>query len=241
MSDVVIVEDDPFFRMYLARLLTAIPGVEITGIFAKGEEFLNRVQKLKPEILFLDVGLPGISGIQVADCVRQDFPYMEMVFITADTNHIRDAFHLYASDFITKPIDPNRLCHTVARIRSKSSALGAKIELNCEGKKEIVIEEEIYMVEALSKKTVIYTGTRVFTCLHSLKDMEARLDMNIFLRTSRSYLVNLRLVEGIKSYSRTSYQILFKGKDYQAYLQKGLYPEFRRRIKILPGTKGREI
>ena len=93
----MIVEDDPLFRKYLAKFLTAISGVEVTGVFAERVEFLNHVQKLKPEILFLDVGLSGISGIQVADRVRRDFPYMEIVFITADENHIRDAFHLYAS------------------------------------------------------------------------------------------------------------------------------------------------
>ena len=103
------------------------------------------------------------------------------------------------------------------------------------------MEEDIFMVKALTKKTVIYTAVRMITCLHSMKDMEARLDKNMFLRTSRSYLVNLRLVEGIKSYSRTSYQILFKSKDYQAYLRKGLYPEFRRRIKSLSCARGGEI
>ena len=116
MTDVVIVEDDPIFRKYLAGLLTSIPGVEVTGVFDEGEEFLKLVQKLQPEILFLDVGLPGISGVQVADCIRRDFPYMEIVFITADENYIRNAFHLYASDFITKPLDSDRLRHTVARI-----------------------------------------------------------------------------------------------------------------------------
>ena len=241
MSDVVIVEDDHFFRKYLANLLATIPSIEVTGVFVDGEEFLNLVQKLKPEILFLDVGLPGISGIQVADCVRRDFPYMEIVFITADENHIRDAFHLYASDFITKPLDPDRLRYTVDRIRRKSPVLGAKIELNCVGEIELLIEEEnIYMVEALAKRTVIYTAVRIITCLHSMKDMEARLDKNVFFRTSRSYLVNLRLVEGIKSCSRTSYIILFKGKDYQAYLQKKLYPELKIRIKTLYGARGAE-
>ncbi|MCB8817574.1 LytR/AlgR family response regulator transcription factor [Desulfosporosinus shakirovi] len=241
MSDAVIVEDDPFFRKELAHLLTAIPGVEVTGAFSKGEEFLTQVQKLQPAVLFLDVGLPGITGIEVADCVRRDFPYMEIVFITADENHIKAAFHLYASDFITKPLDSDRLHQTMARIIRKLSVLGAKIELNCEEKIEILSQEDIYMVEALAKKTVIYTTIRKFTCLHSMKDMEDRLDKSLFHRTSRSYLVNLKLVEGIKSYTRTSYQIVFKSRDYQAYLQKGLYPEFRKRIKALSGARGGEI
>ncbi|MDI6880896.1 MAG: LytTR family DNA-binding domain-containing protein [Desulfitobacteriaceae bacterium] len=241
MGGVVIVEDDPLFRDELARLLTAIPDVEVTGSFAEGGTFLSSVQKLKPEILLLDVGLPGMSGIQVADRIRRDFPYMEIVFITADENHIRDAFRLYASDYITKPLDSDRLCQTLARIRRKLPLRGAAIEVMCEEKVEVLSQADIYMVEALMKKTMVYTVTRILTCLHSMKDMEARLDKNVFFRSSRSYLVNLRLVEGIKLCSRTSYQIRFQGKEHQAYLQKNLYPEFRRRIKAQFGTEGEEI
>jgi len=239
--NVAIVEDDPLFRKELALFLASIPDVEVTGTYAKGEEFLPLLQKLKSEILFLDVGLPGISGIEVADCVRRDFPYMEIVFITADENHIRDAFRLYASDFITKPVDSDRLHQTVARIKRKRPLLSARIELKCEEKVEILIEEDIYMVEASGKKTVIYTANRKIICLHSMIDMETRLDKKMFIRTSRSYLVNLRLLEGIQSCTCTYYQVLFMGKDYLAYLQKNLYPEFRRRIKSLHGARGGEM
>lgn len=79
MGSVAIVEDDPLFRKELARLLSSIPGVDVIGAFAEGEEFLSYVHKLKPDTLFLDVGLLGISGIEVADCVRRDFQYMEIV------------------------------------------------------------------------------------------------------------------------------------------------------------------
>jgi len=231
MFRVAVVEDDPLFRQELARFIASITDIELTGSFADGEEFLSRVQKIKPEILFLDVGLPGISGIQVADCVRRDFPYMEIVFITADEKHIRDAFRLYAADFITKPLDLDRLRRTLARISQKISWPSTKIEIECSEKIVILNQVDIYMAEALTKKTMVYAVTGVLTCEYSLKALENRLDKDMFVRTSRSHLVNVRLVEGIKRCSRTSYQVLFQGKDYQAYLAKKLYPEFRERIK----------
>lgn len=238
MCYIAIVEDDSIFRKELGRILASIPGIQITGVFDGGEEFLSQVSKIKPDILFLDVGLPGISGIQVADYVRRDFPYMEIVFITGEENHIRDAFRLYASDYISKPLKKDRLLQTLGRIRSKFPVSEAKLELKCEEKVEILKQEDIYLVEALSKKTMVYTLDNLFTCIYSMKEMEARLDKDMFYRTSRSYLVNLRLVESVKSVSRTSYQILFKGRDYRAYLQKELYPEFRLRIKGLSFVKG---
>lgn len=229
--DVVVVEDDLFFRKEFIRTISAFPGIEIIGSFDKGEEFLKEVHRIQPDILFLDVGLPGISGIQVAERLRQDYPYLDIVFITADENYIRDAFRVYASDYINKPLDTDRVYKTIARIQNKLRLSKAKIELKCKGTVEILRQEDIYMVEALMKKTVVSSVHHSFICLDSLKKMEDRLDRKLFFRTSRSYIVNLSLVESIKPSTRTLYQIKFKGKDYQAFLQKEIYPEFRQRIK----------
>jgi len=228
---VAIVEDDLIFRKELLKILSAFPGIEIIGSFDNGEELLAQVHRIKPDILFLDVGLPGISGIQVAESVRRDFPYLDIVFITADENHFRDAFQVYATDYIDKPLDTDRVYKTIARIQNKFPRSESKIELRCKETVEILRQEEIYMVEALSKKTVVNSVNHSFTCLYSIQEMEDRLDKELFLRTSRSYIVNLRLVESIKSSMRALYQISFKGRDYQAFLQKDIYPEFRRRIK----------
>lgn len=233
MCKVVIIEDDPRFRKELAGILSAIQDTEVIGTFARGEEFFDRIQDLRPEILFLDIGLPGISGIQVADRVRRDFPFMDIVFITADENHTKEAFRLYASDYITKPIDSMRLRQTLARIQRKPVLSEMKIELKCGEEVHLLPQEDIFMVEALAKKTTVYTATRTLICLQSLKEMETSLDKHVFFRTSRSYLVNLKWVEAVKPCSRTSYQVLFRGKKYLAYLQKNLYPEFRTKIKDL--------
>ncbi|MHB1406209.1 MAG: LytR/AlgR family response regulator transcription factor [Desulfitobacteriaceae bacterium] len=235
MVSVAIVEDDLLFQEELAKLLVSIPEIDLAGTFTNGEEFLSFVQEHRPQILFLDIGLPGISGIEVADRVRKDFPYMEIVFITADENHGRDAIRLYASDYISKPLDSNRLHETLTQIIRKPPVPEKKIELKCEEKIEILNQEDIYLVEAILKKTLVYTGTHILSCTQSLKEIAAQLDNTMFFRTTRSYLVNMRLVEAIKPCSRTSYQIYFMNKEYRAYLQKKLYPEFRERIKFLSG------
>lgn len=229
----VVVEDDLLFRKELIRTLSALPGIEIIGSFDKGEEFLRQVHRIEPDILFLDVGLPGISGIQVAESVRKDNPYMAIVFITADENYLRDAFAVYASDYITKPLDIDRLSKTVKRLQNKSLFSQLKVVLKCKESVEILKQEDIYMVEALVKKTVVNSVDHSYICMDSLKRMGEKLDQNLFLRTSRSHIVNLSLVESIKPSTRTLYQISFKGKDYYAFLQKEIYPEFRQRIKSI--------
>lgn len=235
MISVAIVEDDLFFQEELAKLLASVPEIDLAGTFTNGEEFLSFVQEHRPQILFLDIGLPGISGIEVADRVRKDFPYIEIVFITADENHGRDAIRLYASDYISKPLDANRLFETLTRIIKKPPLPEKKIELKCEDTIEILNQEVIYLVEALIKRTLVYTGTRTLTCSQSLKEIAAQLDNEMFFKTNRSYLVNIRLVDAVKICSRTSYEIFFKGIEYRAYLQKKLYPSFRERVKFLSG------
>ena len=233
MSKIAIVEDDMLFRKELAGLVASLDWMEIVGVFDKGEDFLAQIDRIQPDILFLDIGLPGISGIQVANYVRRNFPYMEIVFITADENFMQDGFRLYATDYITKPLDTERLHKTLNRIKNKSSKLDTRIELKCSDSVRILNQGDICFVEAHRKNSIVYTHNSIFDCLQSISYLEAQLDKTMFLRTNRSFLVNLIWVESIKSFSRTTYQIHFKGLKACAYLQKKQYNEFRLRIKNL--------
>ncbi|NLI90691.1 MAG: response regulator transcription factor [Peptococcaceae bacterium] len=233
MSKVVIVEDDSFFRKELASKVASAEGMEITGVFDRGEEFLSQRERFCPDILFLDIGLPGISGIQVAESVRRDFPMLDIIFITADEHHTHDAFRLYATDYITKPLDAERLNQTLMRIKSKTMMSNLKIELKTQDSIEVVEQKNIFFVEAFMKKSMVYMVNATLTSLQSIKEIESRLDCEMFFKSSRSFLVNMRLVESIKPASRTMYQVSFKGIDSCAYLQKDLYSEFRSRIKNL--------
>jgi len=228
-----IVEDDSVFQNELVRRTAPVQDFKIVGIFRNGEDFLSQVQKIKPDILFLDVGLPGISGIRVADCVRREFPFMEIVFITADEDHMKEAIRLYASDYITKPLRAERLIETLTRIKNKLARTDSKIELKSKTSTEILLQKEIFFVEALLKKTIVYTVNDTLTCLNPLKDLETALDKNMFFKTNRSFIVNLTWVESIKPASRTAYQVFFRGTNAGAYLQKNRYEEFRLRIKNL--------
>ncbi|NMA69077.1 MAG: response regulator transcription factor [Desulfitobacterium sp.] len=228
-----VVEDELLFRNELVSFLYTIPDIERIFVFANGEELLNSVHGLKFDVLFLDIGLPGISGIEVAKRIRRDCQLVDIIFITADDSYIKDAFRLYASDYIEKTLNVERLKITIERISWRFKSSIKKIELKMEEGVLLLNQNEIYWVEAMSKKSVIYTKDNTYTCLHSLKEVEKRLDKGLFYRTSRSDLVNLRFVESIQPSTRNLFRIIFKGKEYQAFLQKSKYQEFRKRIKNL--------
>ncbi|WP_019851006.1 LytTR family DNA-binding domain-containing protein [Desulfitobacterium sp. PCE1] len=228
-----IVEDERLFQEELVRYLHEFMDINEIVVFDSGEDLLTRIDSLNLDILFLDIGLPGISGIKVAEQVRRDFPFLDIIFITADGSHIKEAFQLYASDYIDKPLNIDRLRSTLLRIKRRINDSGKKIEIKTEEGIILLNQNEIYWVEALSKKSQIHMKSNSHTCLHSLKEVEGQLDKKFFCRTSRSDLVNLRFIESIQPSTRDMFRIFFKDKDYQAYLQKGRYQELRKRIKDL--------
>jgi len=124
-----IVEDDLFFQEELVSFLYTLSDIEDISVFAKGEDFLNSADNLNLDVLFLDIGLPDASGVEVAKCIRRGSPLLDIVFITADDSYIKDAFQLYASDYIEKPLNSERLKTTLERIRSRLVGFNQRIEL----------------------------------------------------------------------------------------------------------------
>lgn len=231
--DVAVVEDNLIVRKELVRLLASYPDINVVGSFDQGEELLKVMERFQLDILFLDICLPGLSGVQVAEILRKQFPYLEIVFINGDDISIRDAFRLYASDYISKPFNPERICRTISRIKNRVPAPEPKIELKSTQGIKVLVQNEIYLVQSAAKKCVVYTAYEAHTCLHSLKEMEQYLNSQIFFRTSRSDIVNLKLVKSIEIATRHLYKISFNSRDYHAFLQKEILPEFRQRIKEL--------
>src|SRR5580704_14274836 len=102
----IIVDDERIARQELRRLLAAHPEVEIAGEAANGEEALPLIQKLEPDLLFLDIQMPGMSGFDLLDRLRE---VPEVIFTTAFNQHALQAFDVNALDYLLKPIAPARL------------------------------------------------------------------------------------------------------------------------------------
>ncbi|WP_366922469.1 LytTR family DNA-binding domain-containing protein [Metallumcola ferriviriculae] len=231
----MIAEDNRWFREQLADEIASFNGIEVAFTAANGEEFLNVFEDIKPELVILDINMPKISGVEVARVIRKRSRDTEIIFITSYEQFMKEAFALYAADYITKPLDKKRLKQTLFRIKRKLNGNDKIIQFNTGETVEIVKQNELYFVEAYNKKTLVYTAAKVITANYSLKDMEEMVDKDLFFKTGRSYLVNLTKIASVRPSTRTSFAIFFKGKDYTAYLSKRLYQEFRIRLKEISG------
>ena len=224
----IIAEDNPYFRGSLNEIITSFGGIDVGHCVESGEELLEVIEGYDPEIVFLDIGLPGLSGIDTAKYIRAHHPSTEIIFITSHNQYYKEAFELYATDYIQKPINVGRLKKTINRI--KASNTGKILEVYSEEKILHIREKDIYMVEAFKHKVRIYTREDKIEASHDLKEIEAKIGSGFF-RTGRSYLVNVRKVTAVKPSSRTSFELFFADMPFSAYLSKKLYDEFRTEIK----------
>ncbi|NVK44182.1 MAG: two-component system response regulator BtsR [Oceanospirillaceae bacterium] len=196
MIRALIVDDEPLAREELAALLGEAGGVEVAGEAGNGKEALLQARALKPDVIFLDVDMPGLSGVDVSSLLPEPRPLL--VFVTAHQQYALDAFDEAALDYLLKPVDPQRLARTLKRINTLSPAdAEAPLDrLACyQGSRvRLLAPAEIDCAYVDLSGTQVQAGGEELHCQFPLKTLEARLPL---LRVHRQYLVNPDAIKAI--------------------------------------------
>jgi two-component system LytT family response regulator/two-component system response regulator LytT len=119
---VLLVDDEQLARDELGYLLDRMGGVEVVGQAGNGLEALAAIERLQPDLVFLDVQMPGLNGFEVARRLLDDGPASQIIFVTAFDQHAIEAFEVNAVDYLLKPVDPSRLDTALQRARRRQSA-----------------------------------------------------------------------------------------------------------------------
>lgn len=192
----LIVDDETPARDELRYLLAAHADVEVVGEAAGPDAAIDLADKLRPDVVFLDVEMPGASGLGTAPLINST-----IVFVTAHERYAVDAFAVEAFDYLLKPVDPERLARVLERLRERSSENAAPVErvpVVGGGGTELLLEhEQIHFVTADGDYSRVHTYDRSYLCTSSLGALEERLGSR-FARVHRSHLVNLAKVTGVK-------------------------------------------
>jgi two-component system, LytTR family, response regulator LytT len=200
MITALIVDDEAPARSELRYLLAAHPEVEIAGEAASATEALALVRDTAFDVVFLDVEMPGLSGVDAAPLVRERRDPPAVVFVTAHDRYAVDAFAVEAFDYLVKPVDPERLARVVERLRERTSenALPVeKIPVVSAGGTELLDFDQVHFVQADGDYSRVHTYDRSYLCTASLGELEERLGPR-FARIHRSHLVNLGKVAGVR-------------------------------------------
>ncbi len=199
----LIVDDEAPARSELRYLLAAHGEVEIVAEAASAAEAAQLADAEQPDVVFLDVEMPGASGLELASLVHGRRAAPAVVFVTAHERYAARAFAVEAFDYVLKPVDPERLARVVERLCERSAEhAGSAAErvpvVGASGSTELLDALEVQYVRADGDYSRVHTYDRSYLCTSSLRELEERLPPALFVRIHRSTLVNIGKVVGVR-------------------------------------------
>lgn len=242
---VVIADDDAGMRLIERKMIEKVEGFNLVGEAENGDQLIDLVEKLHPQIVFLDVEMPGKTGVECGRIIQDMDPSIVMIFATAHDQYMGDAFEVYAFDYLIKPFKVDRVMQTLERARDRIGRVDEKplpelprqapkiatgrLMLHHKDGVSFVSMSDILLVQRENRATVIYTmGGGRYVTGDSLGETEARLDPNVFFRCHKSYIINLNQISNITPYGRWTYVVRLNGTTQDALITHEKYEELER-------------
>ena len=228
---VLVVDDEAPARAALRRMLADDPDLEVVGCCGDGNAALAAIRSCAPEVLFLDVRMPGASGFEVVQAAGNHPP--RVVFVTAHAGHAVEAFDAAAVDYVLKPFDDERFARALARAKAAVRADRAvavaqtpsrdrgdaappvpryleRISVPAGDGVRVVPVAEIDWIEAQDYYVEVHSGGRGYLVRRTLKELEERLDPRQFARVHRRAIVNVAFVESLRPASHGERDLLLR-------------------------------
>ena len=239
MIKVMIVEDEEQIRNILKKMIEKTSDCEVVSSCGNFAAAISDFIKLRPDVVFMDIDLSGESGLECAKAITEVDPKVKIVFATAHSEYMANAFEIYAFDYLVKPFDLERITKTLARIKSmtetapleasagKSDASFDKLVIR--GKEEInlIDTEDIIMVERTDGMTRIVTKDEIFLTTSSLSSIQEKLDPARFMRCHKSYIIKTEAVRKLEIYGRWTYTVTLKDTEETALMTADKYNEMK--------------
>lgn len=240
---VILVEDESGVRLLLRKIIEQKEGFEIVGECDNLTDAVALFTKTKAEVVFLDIEINGTNGLECAKIIADMDPKTKIIFATAHSEYMSNAFEVYAFDYLVKPFHVERVGQTLDRIKSFSEPEGNetldKIIKYERGLEKLLVKgresmsfvdiSDIIFVQRENNSTVIYTARDSFTTSASLSDIEAKLNPEQFMRSHKSYLINVSKIKKIEPYGRWTYIVTFQDIDKDALITTEKFEEIKKR------------
>ncbi len=223
---VLIAEDDPDMRFVIRKVVEEVAGVSVIGEAGDGLEAIKLIKELSPQVIFLDIDLPGKNGLELAREIFDINPWTFIVFATAFSEFRGEAIDVYAFDYLVKPFRMNRVRQTMERIKlvlsgkftgrpnaylkNPNGNAGRKQLFRNNGKFVYLnLDEIIYVTKEGRKTTIYFIGGRIQTN-DKLSALEKQLEGYPFFRSHSGFIVNLKMVKELVPASRSSYELVME-------------------------------
>ena len=209
MQKAIIIDDERLARNELKKLLLEFPDVEVIGEAANANEGIEKIESLNPDLVFLDIQMPGKSGF---DMLTQIQRAPHVIFVTAYDEYALKAFEVNALDYLMKPVEPKRLADALLKVKLKDEE--ELLSYNNRGmlheNDQVFVKDgercwfvklsEVRLFESVGNYAKVFFGNNKPLILKSLNALEERLDEKIFFRANRKHIINLRMIDKIEPY-----------------------------------------
>ena len=250
MNDIsiLIADDEPGMRLVMRKLVERAEGYRLAGEAEDGDQLIALYDEHHPQVVLMDVEMPGKTGIECARAIQDRDPRTVIVFATAHEEYMKSAFEVYAFDYLVKPFRVERALETLARIRDRlgggvvepvtpvaptpaSVSVPGRIMLKHREGVSFLDLADIAMVMRENRATIVLMkdGAR-YTVSDGMAELDERLPDDLFFRTHKSYIVNLNLIESIQPYGRWTYVVKLKGLKDDALITHERFEALQKRF-----------
>ena len=226
MIRAIIIDDERLARNELKKLLMEFPEIEVISEAANASEGVEQIENLNPELVFLDIQMPGKTGF---DMLGELDKTPHVIFTTVYDEYALKAFEVNALDYLVKPVEPKRLADAIQKLHmsddrepSQMQSLNVNRSILTEQDQVFVKDGErcwfvklsdIRLFESVGNYAKVYFGPNKPLILKSLNALEERLDEKTFFRANRKHIVNLRLIDKVEPYFNGGLLLEMKGGE----------------------------
>jgi len=215
----VVADDEAPALDELLFLLKEFPEIEVVGTASNGLEALKRIEELEPDLVFIDVQMPGLDGLRLIEKLHEEkAPVPAFVLCTAYEQYALEAFRMEALDYLLKPVTRERLALTVERVKrtmlepepeAAPPAAQLKRLLIRSGGKNLVVDTSDVIYARIEDGIITIAAKQVEgeSTFKTLEELQASLDPAVFWRPHRSFLVNIQRIREVIPWFKSSYQV----------------------------------
>jgi two-component system LytT family response regulator len=233
---VLVVDDEALSRANLTVLLRSDPDIELLPECASGDQAIQSIRALKPDLVFLDIQMPGCDGFDVLEMLGSELQ-AAVVFVTAFDRHAIRAFEVAVLDFLLKPFDDARFAKTIARAKKKIASQrqtptkSTILPVKSAGRVILLPIGDIEWIEAADYYSSLHVGTKTYLIRRTMNELEQDLDETFFCRIHRSAIVNLRYVEQVSFGRDGEYEVVLRSSKRHA-LSKRYREQLQNRLRF---------
>jgi two-component system, LytTR family, response regulator len=221
----LIIDDELPARKKLAMLMREEADIEIVGQCANGLEAIAAIEEQHPDVIFLDIQMPGLNGFEMLEALGSDnLPFV--VFVTAYDEYAVKAFEVHALDYLLKPFDRSRLQDCLARVRKQQHSTSPNLHelleqfrpkeylsrfvVKTRGRVLLLKIDDVDSLEASGNYVELHSGKQSYLVRETLNDVERKLDPQRFARVHRSTIVNVDRIQELQPWSHGDFIVVLK-------------------------------